>query len=167
MVDSIAVSLSTNSIRRQDPNIYSDTDTRALSSTWWWEADLLNGCDWKFPCMCSNCQMYLSKLPNVFFKIAKCIFQNCQMYLSKFAKCICPIWQMYLSNFPNVCVQICRGTVQWKMEHRGSMEDMGDMGEQFEREEEGWVSIDTLPILTFIFLSKRFQIVWIGESLAQ
>ena len=33
-VDSIAVSLSTNSIRRQDPNIYSDTETRALS-TWW------------------------------------------------------------------------------------------------------------------------------------
>ena len=32
-VDSIAVSLSTNSIRRQDPNIYSDTETRALSST--------------------------------------------------------------------------------------------------------------------------------------
>ena len=34
-VDSIAVSLSTNSIsisiRRQDPNIYSDTETRALS----------------------------------------------------------------------------------------------------------------------------------------
>ena len=31
-LDSIAVSLSTNSIRRQDPNIYSDTETRALSS---------------------------------------------------------------------------------------------------------------------------------------
>ena len=30
-LDSIAVSLSTNSIRRQDPNIYSDTETRALS----------------------------------------------------------------------------------------------------------------------------------------
>ena len=28
----IAVSLSTNSIRRQDPNIYSDTETRALST---------------------------------------------------------------------------------------------------------------------------------------
>ena len=31
-LDSIAVSLSTNSIRRQDPNNYSDTETRALSS---------------------------------------------------------------------------------------------------------------------------------------
>ena len=31
ILDSIAVSLSTNSIRRQDPNIYSDTETRALS----------------------------------------------------------------------------------------------------------------------------------------
>ena len=30
-VDSIAVSLSTNSIRRQDPNTYSDTEMRALS----------------------------------------------------------------------------------------------------------------------------------------
>ena len=30
-VDSIAVSLSTNSVRRQDPNVYSDTETRALS----------------------------------------------------------------------------------------------------------------------------------------
>ena len=47
------------------------------------------------------------------------------------------------------------------------MEDMEDMGEQIEREEDGWVAIDTLPILTFIFSSKRFQIVWIGESLAQ
>ena len=34
-VDSIAVSLSTNSIRRQDPNIYSDTETRALSTQVW------------------------------------------------------------------------------------------------------------------------------------
>jgi len=32
-LDSIAVSLSTNSIRRQDPNIYSDTETRALSTS--------------------------------------------------------------------------------------------------------------------------------------
>ena len=31
-LDSIAVSLSTNSVRRQDPNIYSDTETRALST---------------------------------------------------------------------------------------------------------------------------------------
>ena len=30
-LDSIAVSLSTNSIRRQDPNNYSDTEMRALS----------------------------------------------------------------------------------------------------------------------------------------
>ena len=30
-LDSIAVSRSTNSIRRQDPNIFSDTETRALS----------------------------------------------------------------------------------------------------------------------------------------
>ena len=54
------------------------------------------------------------------------------------------------------------------MEHRGSMEDMEDMedmGEQIERDEDGWVAIETL--LTFIFSSKRFQIVWIGESLAQ
>ena len=32
VLDSIAVSLSTNSIRRQDRNIYSDTEVRALSS---------------------------------------------------------------------------------------------------------------------------------------
>ena len=63
--------------------------------------------------------------------------------------------------------QGCRGPVQWKMEHRESIVDIEDMGEQIEREEDGWVAIDTLPILTFIFSSKRFQIVWIGESLAQ
>ena len=32
-LDSIAVSLSTNSIRRQDPNNYSDTEMRALSNS--------------------------------------------------------------------------------------------------------------------------------------
>ena len=35
-LDSIAVSLSTNSIRRQDPNIYSDTETS--STPWRWLA---------------------------------------------------------------------------------------------------------------------------------
>ena len=30
-----------------------------------------------------NCQIYLSKLSNVFVQIAKCICPNCQMYLSK------------------------------------------------------------------------------------
>ena len=63
-----------------------------------------------------NCQMYfskltnvflqnLSKLPNVFVQIRKCISPNCQMYLSKLpnvflqiAKCICPNYQMYFSK---------------------------------------------------------------------
>ena len=34
-------------------------------------------------CICSNLQMYLSKLQNVFVQIDKCICPNCQMYLLK------------------------------------------------------------------------------------
>ena len=32
-------------------------------------------------CICPNCQMYLSKLLNVFVQIVKCICPHCQIYL--------------------------------------------------------------------------------------
>ena len=71
-------------------------------------------------CICLNCQMYLSQLWNVFYKlrnmlvqIAKCGCPNCEMYLSKLrnvfvkiAKCICLNCKMYLSRLWNIFVQI-------------------------------------------------------------
>ena len=51
-------------------------------------------------CICSNCQMYLSKLPILFVQISKCICPNCKIYLSQF--------QYILSKLQNVFVQIAK-----------------------------------------------------------
>ena len=125
---------------------------------------LQNVCVQIAKCIYPNCQMYLSKLPlnfqkkkkmrNVFVKIAKCNCPNLPNVFVQFSKCICPIFQMYV--YKSAEEQGCRGPVQWKMEHRESIVDIEDMGEQIEREEDGWVAIGTLLILSLIS-SKLFR----------
>ena len=87
-------------------------------------------------------KLYLFKSQNAFLHISNCIRPNCKTYLSQL--------QMSLSKLQNLFVQIaeeqeCRGTDQWKMEHRGSMEEMG---EQIERDD-GWVWIHFYTCMEF------------------